>query len=140
MLAVGWQGLLLETLNCITLADENTVLPNTDAWFDGLSIYVVLNDKNLALGEYVKQEKEALLEQRKAMVGQESSPSGTEAPITIGGQKGLSLQGYSWDHIIRIYVPFPDNQAFLVIGKSEKSEGSFKVFNQILSTFQFARQ
>lgn len=123
----------------IALADESTVQPDTDAWFDGLAIYVVPNDENLAFDEYIKREKEALLEQREA-TGQESGLPRTEAQITVGGQKGMFLQGYSWDHVIKMYVPFPGKQTLLVISKTEKSEGSFEVFGQILSTFEFKGQ
>jgi hypothetical protein len=128
-----------QTQLIITLADESTTTPNTDMPFDGFAIYVVRNRERIALQDYVEQEKAAQIQAGKKIVGESFLPSGSDRIVTIDGQTGTAIQGYSWDRIQRIYVPFPNRDLFLVIAVSEKSEGSFeRTISQVLSSFHFA--
>jgi len=124
----------------IVLADESTVVPNTDRYFNGFSIYVVQNAEDITLQQYVEQEKAAQIQASKAQLGEAFVLSGSERTVTIGGQTGIEIQGYSWISIHQIYAPFPHQKLFLVIGMTEQSEGSFEpIFSQILSTFTFTK-
>ena len=69
----------------------------------------------------------------------ESNQTGTENAVTVDGQEGISIQGYSWDTVTRLYVEFPNQQYFLVLGWLEESQGTFsEIFNEILGSFQFS--
>jgi len=124
----------------IVLADESTIVPNTDRYFNGFSIYVVQNTEDLTLQQYVEQEKAAQIQDSKTQIGETFVPSGSDRTVTIGGQTGIEIQGYSWISVHRIYAPFPHQKLFLVIGMTEQSEGSFEpTFSHILSTFTFTK-
>jgi hypothetical protein len=129
-----------ETHSILTIANPSTTTPGTDAPFDGLAIYVVTNSEGLTLQQYVEQEKTAQIEASTIVSGGSFVPSGTDRMITVDGQTGVEIRGYSWDGIPRIYIPFPGNNQFLVIATLEKSEGSFdQTLEQILSTIHFAK-
>lgn len=124
----------------VTLADNNTVTQVTDKPFDGLTVYVVNRDVSREEGfnSYISYQKNGLLDQYKAFTGEQPKQTGSEKNIVIAGRQGVSLKGFSWDNIERIYIPFPDNQKILVIAKGQTSEENFEnIFNQILSTFKF---
>ena len=120
------------------LADNRTTRAGTDKPFDGFSIFVVSNHEGLSLRDYVENEKAAQIEARNFVLG-ESNQTGTENAVTVDGQEGISIQGYSWDTVTRLYVEFPNQQYFLVLGWLEESQGTFsEIFNEILGSFQFS--
>lgn len=127
----------------VTLADNNTVTQGTDKPFNGLAVYVV--NRNISgeegFNSYIYYQKNALLDQYKAFTGEQPKQTGSEKTVVVADRQGVSLKGFSWDNIERIYVPFPDNQKVLVIAKSQTSGGNFEtIFNNILSTFKFLDQ
>lgn len=124
----------------IVLADKSTTMEGTDKPFNGLAMYVDPNPTNMSFSDYVKNEKNILIKHKEAFTGDTDMSEGTESNITVAGQEGIMLDGYSWDSIKRIYVPMPDSQNILVISKMDESKGSFNaVFSQILNTFKFSK-
>lgn len=123
----------------ITLADNSTETTfGTDESFNGLAVYVV---NRVISGEefnsYLSYQKNALIDQAAAFSG-EKSRQGVETNIDVAGQRAVSLKGFSWDNIERLYIPFPDNKKVLVIAKAETTPGSFKtIFDQILASLKF---
>lgn len=125
-------------MSIVVLADAATTTPGTDKSFDGLAVYVVQIPQNRSFAEYISEEEIALQQHYRAFMGSEPKKDGSRSQFSLGGRTGVKLQGYSWDNIVRIYIPFPGDNYILVVSKTEKATGSFDAtFNQILSTFRF---
>ena len=110
-------------------------MEGTDKPFNGLAVYIVPNNQNQAFPDYLSKQKSELLNNYREFTG--NQPKYSETATTVGKQSGFILEGYAWWSDM-IYIPFLDNKNFLVIAKTEASEGSFnETFSQILSTFKF---
>ncbi|MFI5241074.1 MAG: hypothetical protein ACHQUA_01435 [Microgenomates group bacterium] len=120
----------------IVVADASTVVPNTDAPFDGISIYVI-EKGSMTLSQYVEKEKVALKKQSEIMGDAGQVKTGKVIETEIAGQNAISLVDYSWDGVIRTYLEHPNGKYFIEVSKKEQSTGHFKLYNQILSTFKF---
>ena len=108
----------------------------SDKPFDGLAIAVDPNISNKPFAQYIESKKEEWRQNFKQFTGQ--FPTNVqETEIVIAGQNAILLKGLVWFGIDIIYVPFPNSQKVLIIGKNKTSSDSFKEFDQILSTFRF---
>jgi len=124
----------------ITLADSTTVVPNTDAPFDGIALYGIPNNGNLTLDQYVEKEKAIFLADFKSMADPGQVNQGKTTKTTVAGQPALVLTNYSWDGITRTYFKSNANSFIFEISKKEKSPNHFVSYDQILSTFKFLEQ
>jgi len=124
----------------ITLADSTTVVPNTDAPFDGIALYGIPNNGNLTLDQYVEKEKAIFLADFKSMADPGQVNQGKTTKTTVAGQPALVLTNYSWDGITRTYFKSNANSFIFEISKKEKSPNHFVSYDQILSTFKFMDQ
>ena len=124
----------------ITLADNTTVVPNTDAPFDGIALYGIPNNGNLTLDQYVEKEKAIFLADFKSMADPGKVNQGKTIKTTIAGQPALVLTNYSWDGITRTYFKTNANSFIFEISKKEKSPNHFVSYDQILSTFKFTKE
>lgn len=123
----------------VVFADINSVIPNSDAPFDGFAIYINENSTNQAFNEYVEGRKQALIDNYKMMTDKNIAGQ-TEEKITIDGQTGVELKKYTWWGANLIFIPYPKSSKILIISQNNKNDSSFdKVFNQILSTFKFTK-
>lgn len=121
----------------ISLADQSTVLPQSDKPFDGFSVYVEPNPQSLTFEQYMGEQKEALLQNLESFVGPKPLGKPTELVVIVGGRRAIMLRSYVWPEDL-IYVALPDNQRILVIAESHDPTRDFgTVFSQILSTFEF---
>lgn len=121
----------------ISLADQSTVLPQSDKPFDGFSVYVEPNPQGLTFEQYMDEQKEALLQGLESFVGPKPLGKPTESVVIVGGRRATMLRNYIWPADL-IYVSLPDNRRILVIAKSHDPARDFgTVFSQILSTFEF---
>lgn len=124
----------------ITLADSSTVVPNTDAPFDGIALYGIPNNGNLSLDQYVEKEKAALLSDFKSMADPGQINQGVTTKTSVNGLPATVLSNYSWDGIVRTYFKSNNNSFIFEISKKEKFPNHFVSFDQILSTFRFIDQ
>lgn len=124
----------------ITLADITTGFSNTDAPFDGLSVYIIPNENNLTFDQYIEKERVALFEQFKIMADPSRIHKGQVISTQIAGQPAISLANYSWDGIARTYFKSPNSKVIIEISKKEQSQNHFSSYDQILSTFKFLEQ
>lgn len=97
--------------------------------FNGLVVGIDTNTSNESFLNYFNEQKQEL----KNVTNQDS----TESNVKVGILSGKMLQNYSPFGGTILYASFPNSKNVLVIGKTEASEGSFKDFDQILSTFKF---
>ena len=124
-------------INAINLADKSTVIPGTDASFDGLALYLISNLNNLTLEQYLEKEKSALIEQFKIMADANQTHQGQVKESIIADQPAVSLINYSWDKITRTYLKHPNSKLIIEISQGEQSPGHFSQYPLILSTFKF---
>ena len=127
-----------------TFTDTDTLDPEVvDRPFAGIGVYVI--ETNKPFDKYIADEKKALLEQEKDYLAymsendenfnQEFEDNGTEKEVTLNDQKGIILINYTWDDIERYYIPLPNLNKILVIGKSSAQSQKF-TFDQIFETFK----
>lgn len=121
-------------ISLLCLGDPNTIQPNSDKSFNGFAIYIQ-DLGTQTFRSYIDNEKKLQLGWADAMGGGQQN-NATETNLLVGGKEAVVLQGYSWDSITRIYLELP-NKKVLIIAKTEESNGSFALFDQILSTFKF---
>ena len=121
----------------VTLADKTTVRPNSDAPFDGITVYIVSNEENLSLDQYIEKEKLALYDQFKTMADSNQPHLGQVSESLIAGQRAIVLTNYSWDGITRTYFMHTNKKIIIEISKKEQSPNHFSYYDQILSTFKF---
>lgn len=120
----------------ITLGDVPDTELGSDRPFDGLAVSIDTNPTKLTLSKYVEKQKQGWKENFYSFLAKYPE-NVSENEITVGGQNGVVLKGYTWFGIDLIYVSFPDGQRILIIGRNEKDTNSFVEFSQILSTFRF---
>lgn len=118
-----------------TVAVPETIVPNSDAPFTGLSIYTVPTAGN-SFEQYISNQKQILQDNYMAMMGNQPDQSGSESALTIGGKPAILLKDFSWDKIDRIYVDLGNYRA-LVIGKRVTSEEYAALIEKILTTIKF---
>ncbi len=121
----------------VTLANKSIVIPNTDAPFDGIAIYIVPNENDSSLDQYIEKEKKALYDQFKIMADANQVHKGQILKTSIAGQPAITLINYSWDGITRTYLKHKNTKTIIEISKKEKSLNHFNDYDQILSTFKF---
>lgn len=122
----------------ITLADLATVIPDTDAPFDGFSIHVQTSNGQ-TLDEYIESQKVLLLENYK-LFGDPTEVEQFETQAEIGDKEATLLTGYTWWGADLYFVELPGGD-FLVLAKGEQSPGSFdETFDEVLASFVFTEQ
>ncbi len=121
----------------VQFANKSTIMPGTDAAFDGFAVYVVPNPQKYTLSQYVNSQKQSLTTMFKQFRGSDYNDQTLETSLTVGNQQAILFTN-TGDHVDRVYVSFPNNQQFLVIGKVQLNNNN--TFDQILSTFKFLDQ
>jgi hypothetical protein len=122
------------TLN-ISFTDLNSVnFESQQDPFAGIGVYVVETD--LPFYQYLEEEKEALIQQGQDSEGEDYQNNSSDNEVSLAGQQGLELIGYSWDEINRYYFPLPDSTNVLVLSKGRSESFSF-AFTDILASFTF---
>ncbi len=121
----------------VEFADKTTIkMPNTDAAFDGFAIYVVSNSQKYTLSQYIELQKKSLTIMSEEFQGSSYVDQTQQLSLSVGNQQAVLLTN-TGDHVDRVYIGFPDNSQFLVIGKIQSNNRFNDTFNQILSTFKF---
>lgn len=134
-------GPLGETVTgLVTFAQKSAGHQGTDEALNGFAIYVDQPSINLSQPEgfrsYITDQKAKLLQNFKDFTGKVSNIH-SEEKVMIGNKEGTLLKGFAWWADALYFVPLDDDKSILVIVKTQMGEGSFKEFDQILSTVKF---
>ncbi len=114
-----------------TIADPQTIQPNTDTPFDGFSLYFVSDSTTLNFESYINKEFAVI----------KTTPTTTNKAVaktpltTINGVKGYTFE--LSDSITIYYFPTPDKKSVVAIAESYSNPQAKSNFDQILSTFKF---
>ncbi|CAN5315308.1 hypothetical protein BH10PAT1_BH10PAT1_1420 [soil metagenome] len=108
-----------------TFSNPATISQDTDAAFDGFSLYVVTNTQSSSFKEYIGKESSAQ-QQISGGDGENINLETTNASITVS------------PNIYLFYVPSRDEKTVAVFSVSKTNESNFvHDFEKILSTFKF---
>ena len=111
--------------------------------FDGVAIHVVTMDTGQSFEQYVDAEKTSLITQCQAFTDIGAScttDDDKETDVTVNGNSGVLLEGYSWANIDRVYFPLGDGLHVLVFSKTEASGQSFdSAFKAIIDSLTISK-
>lgn len=111
-----------------TISDPSTEREGTDAPFDGFSIYVVTNTEAASFDDYIQNEKVAMASSPLAFMA-----GATEQELDQGSALINNTRGY-------YYLQSLDKTTMVVFAYVQGNETFRETFNQILTTFSFAKQ
>jgi hypothetical protein len=126
----------------VTLQDESTITPGSDAYFDRITVFIQdMHGKSFEDHMREQQKTPRIIEMEEGYLNPNSREL-YETIVIIGGKKGVLLKGYDfWGTAERIYLPLTDDQHVLYIDKMEMTSGHLDPwFDQILSTFAFLNE
>lgn len=108
-----------------SFSDPSTILPNSDASFDGFSLYVVTDPLAANFEDYLSKEKAAM----------DDSPM----PFMAGATRENFENGVSYtkDHMSYYYLPSENNEIIVVFAYVQQNSLFKTTFKEILSTFKF---
>lgn len=124
-------GPILGSTNYVTsFADKTTVIPNTDAPFNGFSVYEIFADQlGMSFDTYIAQEVEAVKTSERGI------KNASAVKTTIGGQIFTYID--SEQNIRRYFILSPLNNRIAIFSRVNSTPEFVTIFDQILSTFKF---
>lgn len=121
----------------VVFGDAEGKSQSVETSFNGFGVYNVMNENRIPFEDYVEEQKQALIENYRVVIGR--NPTTTEEMITIDGQEAYLLKGYAWWGDV-FFVQVPESNRIAVFSMTEVSPGEFEsVFREILSTVEFIR-
>lgn len=111
-----------------TFGDKNTILPNTDAPFDGFSIYEINTSKisSFSFSSYLDAELKAV----------QSSPRGASEAAIVKVANNISYID-SEKNIRNYFILSPDSKKIEILSRVDSTAAFLTTFDNILSTFEF---
>jgi len=114
-----------------TIVNSDTVLPNTDAPFDGFSVYVQsLGElKGASFDDYLSNERDSVVQSPRGL------PSAAVKTVKLGENTYSYIN--SEQNLTRYFIQSPDKQRIIIFSRVNKSAEFLKTFDQILESFEF---
>lgn len=122
-----------EPTKLVVLADPNTVDENNKGKpFNGFGIYLE-NVGSTGFNEYLEQQKQALKENYRIIIGR--NPNSRETKVLIDGREAILLENYAWWADVIVIPPAEKELETILIFKTEIAESAFdETFREILNT------